>query len=252
MTTEIAGFSLGRSWEAETHEGLLREAVGMTITDTAVAVHLLRHGEVLNHRGDVPITESSAQYAEQVGARLHTDGRDTVVVMCGETRRARETATHLSAGLERAGTAVDGPTVAHALRNPDLYLGGHRVNMVSSHEAFAAQVPGLQAEEVADLDFFPDFVVQPDRIGWWLRHPSPPGEGATPVADRLEAFARSFLNPYRPDRPVVVAVTHSPLLRAVGLRAFGRDIGEPDWVAGLTLGVDHRGDITTTVFSGGG
>lgn len=222
----------------------------MRQTDTVVSVHLLRHGEVLNHRGDVPITETSAKYAEEVGARFHMDSSGTVVVMCGETRRARETATYLSAGLERAGTAVDGPTVAHALRNPDLYLGGHRVNMVSSHEAFAEQVPGLETDEVADLDFFPDFVSQPDRIGWWLRHPAPPGEGAPTVAARLEAFARSFVNPYRPDRSVVVAVTHSPLLRAVGLWAFGRDIGEPDWVAGLTLAVSRDGDVSISLFPG--
>jgi hypothetical protein len=39
---------------------------------------------------------------------------------------------------------------------------------------------------------------------------------------------------------VVVAVTHSPLLRAAGLDFLGRDIGEPPWVSGLlvTVGAD--------------
>lgn len=224
----------------------------MSTAGAKVRLYLLRHGEVDSHRGDVPITRAAREQAEEVGARLAGDLVGGVCVMTGETRRARETAEHLCKGLASEGVRVDGPIVAHALRNPDLYMAGYRVNMVSSHEAFAAQVPGVDAEDIADLDFFPDFVVQEDRIGWWLTHQNPPGEGASEIAARIETFARSLLNPYREDRPVVIAVTHSPLLRAVALSELEHDIGEPPWISGLALDIDASGEIAATLFTGDG
>lgn len=221
-------------------------------TPSAVRLYLLRHGEVDSHRGDVPITPAAREQAKDVGARLAADLVGGAWVLTGETRRARETAEHLCSGLKGAGAVVDGPTVAHALRNPDLFLAGYRVNMVSSHEAFAAQVPGVDTDDIAELDFYPQFVVEKDRVGWWLQHPSPPGEGAPEIAARIEAFARSLLNPYREDRSSVVAVTHSPLLRAVALQQLGSDIGEPAWVSGLVMDIAPAGAITTSPFLGGG
>ncbi len=88
------------------------------------------------------------------------------------------------------GGIVIGPKVAFALRNPDLYLAGVRVNMVSSADALAEQVDGLSAEDVAFSGFFPTFFDSPDRIGWWLAHPSPPGEHARSVAARVESICR--------------------------------------------------------------
>lgn len=213
-----------------------------------VRLFLLRHGEVESYWGDVPITPSAVEQAVEVGTRLTGSIKGAVTVLSGETRRARETAEHVSRGMRSINGEVEGPTVAHALRNPDLYLAGHRVNMVSTPEALAVQVPGLDPSDVAPLDFFPQFIDEEDRIGWWLRHPDPPGEDAVAVAARIRSFARSFHNPYRPDRSVVVAVTHSPLLRAVGLDALGDDIGEPDWVAGLVMDIDRSGAIATARF----
>lgn len=224
----------------------------MTSAEARVRLYLLRHGEVDSHRGDVPITADARVQATEMGSRLAMEITGGVCVMTGETRRARETAEHISKGLAGAGVSVDGPIVAHALRNPDLYMAGYRVNMVSSHEAFAAQVPGVDAKDIADLDFFPDFVAQEDRIGWWLAHQNPPGEGATEIAARIETFARSFVNPYRQDRSVVFAITHSPLLRATALSELGRDIGEPPWISGLALDIDASGEISTTLFTGDG
>lgn len=215
-----------------------------------VRVYLLRHGEVSSHGGDVPITSAARKQAADTGSWLAACVPGVIAVLCGETRRAQETAEHLREGIEKGGGGTEGPTVAHALRNPDLYLAGYRVNMVSSHDAFAAQVPGLEAGEVADLDFYSQFVAAPDRIGWWLQHADPPGEGASSVAARIRAFARSLTNPYRPERRVFAAVTHSPLLRAVGLDALGYDIGEPDWISGLVLEVDVSGEIDTIRFPG--
>jgi broad specificity phosphatase PhoE len=203
-----------------------------------VLLYLLRHGEVTSHRGDVPITAGAEREAFEVGRGIGSRERRPIEVLSGETRRAIDTATHLARGVVEAGGEVVGPKVAFALRNPDLYLAGARVNMVSSPDALADQVDGLSAGDVASLGFFPEFIASSDRIGWWLTHTSPPGEDARSVAARVGAFAASLVDriPGRPE--VVVAVTHSPLLRAVGLDLLGRDIGEPPWLSGLLVSVD--------------
>jgi len=215
-----------------------------------VHLYLLRHGEVESHRGDVPITSAALEQASEVGARLAGIEEGPFLLLSGDTRRALQTAENLAEGLRRSGASVEGPTVAHALRNPDLFLAGVRIDMVSSAEALATQVPGLTAEEVASLDFYPRFFVESDRIGWWLRHDSPPGEGAAAIAERVRSFARSLTDRPYARRPVVVAVTHSPLLRAVALDAFGEDIGEPGWISGLLLEVSDSGEIATSLFPG--
>ena len=219
-------------------------------SDEGVRLYLLRHGEVSSHRGDVPITPTAVKQATAVGAQLAQTIERPITLLSGETRRTMETAEHIAHGLRHSAGAVQGPKVAHALRNPDLYVSGQRVNMVSSPESLAAQVAGLHPDDVADLHFFPQFIRESDRIGWWLKHPSPPGEDAMTVAARIRAFAQSFLNPYRSDHAVIVAVTHSPLLRAVGLEGLGHDIGEPGWLSGLILEVDRSGSIATSLFQG--
>lgn len=201
-------------------------------------LYLLRHGEVASHRGDVPITEGAERQAHAVGVWFgeHEDG--PIRVLAGETKRALDTATHLARGVMDAGGKASGPEVAFALRNPDLYVNGVRVNMVSSAETLAAQVEGLTADDVAGLDFFPDFFASPDRIGWWLTHENPPGETAAQVATRMTQFIASLSDPTEAYSEVVVAITHSPLLRVVGLDHLGRDIGEPPWITGLLLTVE--------------
>jgi broad specificity phosphatase PhoE len=216
-----------------------------------VRLYLLRHGEIISHLGDVPITAAAEEEAFAVGKGLGLRERVPITVLSGETRRAMDTASHLTRGVVDAGGQVIGPKVAFALRNPDLYVAGVRVNMVSSADALAEQVEGLSAGDVASLEFFPTFFDSPDRIGWWLAHPSPPGEDARSVAARVEAFVASLIDPV-PDRPeVVVAVTHSPLLRAVALASLGHDIGEPPWVSGLLMVVDDDRNATAEVFDPG-
>ncbi len=209
---------------------------------------LLRHGEVLSHHGDVSITSEGAQHAFEVGASLPERFGDLFHLLSGETSRARETASHIARGIKEAGGSTTGPEVAHALRNPDLYLGGERVNMVSSHQALADQVEWLETDDVATLDFYPQFIGESDRIGWWLGLENPPGEGAEEVAKRLVEFARSFSNPIRPERGVFVAVTHSPLLRSFGLHTLGRDIGEPAWVSGFLIEIAADGSLASSRF----
>jgi broad specificity phosphatase PhoE len=211
-------------------------------------LYLLRHGEVTSHRGDVAITDAAEQQAFAVGQSFGVDEEGPIRVLSGETRRAKDTAFCFSQGVAEAGGQVLGPEVAFALRNPDLYLNGTRVNMVSSAEALADQVPRLSPEDVASIDFFPDFFASPDRIGWWLEHESPPGEDATALAVRVRSFAASLVDPV-PDRTeVVVAVTHSPLIRAAGLDLLGYDIGEPQWVSGLLVTVSDDGSLSAELF----
>lgn len=217
-----------------------------------VRLYLLRHGQVTSHRGDVPITPDAERHAFDVGQRLGGREKGAILVLSGETRRAADTAAHLAKGVTDVGGTVIGPRVAFALRNPDLYLAGTRVDMVSSAEALASQVDGYVAADVEDVGFFPEFFASPDRIGWWLSHESPPGENAAAIAARLRTFARSLADPIPGDPGAVVAVTHSPLLRALGLELMGEDIGEPPWVSGLLIEVGPDGFMSAVVFPGEG
>ena len=210
-------------------------------------LYLLRHGEVTSHRGDVPITADAERQAFEVGKGFGLRDLQPIKVLSGETRRAKDTAAHLARGVVAAGGAVLGPEVAFALRNPDLYVAGVRVNMVSSADSLAEQVEGLSVEHVASLDFFPEFFASPDRIGWWMAHESPPGEDARSVAIRFRSFAASLIDSLPGSPDIVVAVTHSPLLRAVGLDFLGRDIGEPRWVSGLVVSVEGAQKISVEV-----
>lgn len=194
---------------------------------------LLRHSEVDSHRGDVPITPHGADIATRVGRSLGRRSSGFLLLLSGETRRARETAAAIADGARDAGAQVAGPTVAFALRNPDLYLAGVRVDMVSTPATMAEQVPGLSEHAAATAPFFDGWYTADDRVGYWLRHPDPPGDDADTVLRRIEAFARSFTDAGADGPQTVVAVTHSPVLRACALADLDDDPGEPAWVAGV-------------------
>ncbi|MCH1867821.1 histidine phosphatase family protein [Nocardioides sp. CFH 31398] len=198
---------------------------------------LLRHAEVDGHRGDVPITEAGAARAREVGAWLSAEGDVPVQVLYGGTRRTRETAEALVAGWREARdeNSPPEPRDAFALRNPDLYLAGERVTMVSSPEAFATQTASATPDDVTASGFFSTWLSHPDRVGWWVAHAAPPGDTAAQVADRVAAFAASLTDVPGWRGRTVVAVTHSPVLRAVALRAEGGDPGEPPYVAGYEI-----------------
>lgn len=204
---------------------------------------LLRHSEVESHRGDVPITDKGVQIAHDVGRHLAARGDRRIRLISGGTRRAQETASAVAEGARQSGAEVVEDGVAFALRNPDLYMAGVRVDMVSSAEKFAEQVPGLEAEDVLRVDFFREWLTVPDRVGWWVAHRTPPGDDAAAVARRIRAFAGSLCD--RPDdADAVVAITHSPVLRACALEVTGSDPGEPNWLAGLQAGIAEDGETT--------
>ncbi len=209
---------------------------------------LLRHGEVVSHQGDQPLTPAGRQQARDAGRRLAGLELGSVRLLSGGTLRTRETAALGGEGLAAGGLAVHGPEVAFALRNPDLYLAGARVDMVSSPQAFADQVPGLSADDVLAVPFFSGWFGAPDRIEWWVRHPAPPGDDAAGVGARLAAFAASLgdAGPGAPD--TVIGVTHSPLLRAVSLTFAGVDPGEPPHLTGFGLDLLPDGAVRAAAF----
>ena len=138
----------------------------------------MRHGEVESHRGDHPLTEAGREQASGPAAGWRRRA-GSVRLLSGATRRARETAESASGpGWWRPthSVHVTAPQVAFALRNPDLYLAGERVDMVSSAEAFAAQVPGMSPEEVLAVPFYSGFLGAPDRIAHWVDSARPPGD----------------------------------------------------------------------------
>ncbi len=110
-----------------------------------------------------------------------------------------------------------------AIRNPDLYVAGQRVEMVSSVEALAEQLaaPSVDPETLSKHPFFSEFWASPDRIGYWVEHPDPPGEDTAAVARRQMTFALSL--PGVPKNTAVryVLSTHSPVLRAILLCYLG-------------------------------
>jgi broad specificity phosphatase PhoE len=204
---------------------------------TIPALVLLRHGEVASHRGDVPLTRTGRVQAERAGRLLAQLHADRAWILAGPTLRAQQTAFLVVHGLTSANRAsqVTGPTVTSALRNPDLYLAGHRVDMVSTAAAFAAQLPGVTEEQVTGISFYANFLTSADRIGYWLHHDNPPGDTVAAVAARMHRFAASLGDA----RPVdlAIGITHSPVLRALSMHYQGKDPGEPDYLGGYCVGM---------------
>jgi broad specificity phosphatase PhoE len=226
---------------------------------------LVRHGATSSHRGDVPLSHQGRQQAERFGRRIAALGLGGVRVLTGSTQRTRQTGLLLVHGLTSIdpSAAVTGPRVSFALRNPDLYLAGERVDMVSSAAAFLEQAPGVTEADLAALPFYARFLDSPDRIGWWLHHEHPPGDDAAAVTARMVAFAASLGDTgghrdqddhagqggqggHGPD--TVLGVTHSPVLRALALRLLGSDPGEPDHLSGFALHLDAAGDAHLEAF----
>lgn len=208
-------------------------------------LYLLRHSIVASHQGDVPLTPAGIAIARATGGRLAAAHR-RIRLLYGSTLRARQTAEAIAEGAAESGFEALPPKEAFALRNPDIYVAGTRVNLVSSPEAFAGQVDGLSAEDAARVPFIQGFLGAKDRVGWWLRQIDPPGEDAAAVAKRIAAFAAS-LSDNPEDRATVVAITHSPVLRACALDILGRDPGEPDWVAGIRVSIEGDRQIRMTM-----
>jgi broad specificity phosphatase PhoE len=216
----------------------------------------VRHGKVESHRGDVPLTAEGIRQAEAFGQRLRQElvPGEIVSFLYAPTRRARETATVIhntvAAVLDdatRQQYRLLSPTEHWAIRNPDIYVAGTRIDLVSSAEALAEQLPpgSLRPMELWQLPFLRGFWSEPDRIGYWVNHPNPPGEDADTVARRLLTFARSFLDLPREQPRRYICVTHSTTMRAF-LRRYllGKDPGEPGYLESVDLSFAPDGSLT--------
>jgi broad specificity phosphatase PhoE len=220
-------------------------------SDGPVTVSFYRHGEVASHRGDVPLTDRGMRDAEAAGERLAEmlEPESEVALRYAPTRRTLQTLEALRRGAHRAlgpGSSVrfGEPQVEPAIRNPDLYVAGTRVEMVSSVDALAAQLPegALTPDEVASNRFFARFWAEPDRIGFWLHDDDPPGERSPDVARRLFMFARSLTDGAATAARRYVLVTHSGPIRAL-LREFvlSEDPGEPEYAEAVHVTIDADG-----------
>ncbi|MEH7388424.1 histidine phosphatase family protein [Bacillus sp. JJ1521] len=219
-------------------------------------VHFVRHGEVASHQGDVPITEDGAKFARKIGALFGEKimNSEKVTFLYASTNRTRQTAEMMRKGIldklqERELEEVDlsEPTVEDAIRNPDIYLGGLRVEMVSTPEALAEQTKsvGLNVNHVKTVPFWPQFWESPDRIGYWLGFDDPPGENTLTVARRLMKFAESLEALPGDETRRFICVTHSPVLRAfLNTYLLEKDLGEPEYCETIDMTYESDGSCT--------
>ena len=215
------------------------------MASTLTRLILLRHGEVASHRGDIPVTEAGLKHAVRTGKALGASLEGPLKVLYGGTRRTRETAEAIMHGIAEA-DRVEGPEDSFALRNPDMWLAGTRVNMVSSAATLAQQVPGMSEEQAAANHWWTHFFDAPDRIGWWLQQHEPPGETSAELATRILRFARSMADPGPVRGRTVIGVTHSPVLRSVLLVGGCGDPGELPYVTGADVCVGPEGTMHIT------
>ncbi|MEM9318939.1 MAG: histidine phosphatase family protein [Pseudomonadota bacterium] len=185
----------------------------------------------------MPITDDAQADIDAAVPRIKALGSaDAAFLFLGtQTHRARQTAEIL-----RLAIAPNSPEVvpAFALRNPDIHLAGSRVEMGSTAEFFAEQCEhiAMTPADVLAHPFYCGFLEAPDRIEFWVKHATPPGEDAAAVARRVLHFAQSFAAAPGDTDLVVACVTHSPVLRAILIEGLGiPDPGEPNWVEQIEL-----------------
>jgi broad specificity phosphatase PhoE len=219
-----------------------------------LAFWFFRHAEISSHRGDLPATSAGLVRAEEVGRALAGSCPEgaRVAFLHAPTIRTVQTAEALRRGLRDAlpascGVDLREPAVERAIRNPDVYVAGHRVEMVSSFDAVAEQLPAgaMTRDELERHEFFSRFIASPDRIGMWVADDDPAGERADEVAWRFWTWARSVRDTERPYPRRFVCVTHSGPLRAIVRRyVLGDDPGEPEYVEAVELAFDEDGSAT--------
>ncbi|KAA9008112.1 histidine phosphatase family protein [Histidinibacterium aquaticum] len=217
----------------KTHTGRSDAEVGTT------TLWLIRHAKVSSHQGDQPLSEDALGPVDATAKKIKAayEPGQTMSFHSTRTKRSQQTADALR---DRVAPGEPDAGPAWGLRNPDLYLFGSRVEMVSTAQAFADQVEPMagwhaDADSVLTQPFFEGFLAAPDRIEYWLAHEKPPGETAADVAGRVGHFARSLNRPGGAGHHAV-CVTHSPVMRAVLIGWLGLpDPGEPEWVEPIAL-----------------
>jgi broad specificity phosphatase PhoE len=211
---------------------------------STVRVHWVRHGKIASHRGNVPLIDEGVAQARERGRLLaeNLSAGEIVHFMHAPTLRTRQTVEEIRASMDEAlGPSGDANLLKvseqWAIRNPDLYVASQRVEMVSSADALAEQLsaPPVGPEALSEHPFFREFWASPDRIGYWVEHPDPPGEDTVAVARRQMTFAMSLAE--RPENKPIryILSTHSPVLRAILLCYTEEDPGEPGYLEPIDL-----------------
>jgi broad specificity phosphatase PhoE len=223
---------------------------------STVKIHWLRHGKIASHRGNVPLTEEGLAQARARGRELAEDisSGELVHFMYAPTLRTRQTIEEVRASMGEVLGSDSGVELLEvseqwAIRNPDMFVAGQRVEMVSSVEALAEQLstPPVDPETLANHPFFSRFLASSDRIGYWVEHPDPPGEDTVAVARRQMTFATSLLDKQEDRLVRYVLATHSPVLRAILLCYLGEDPGEPGHLEPIDLTLS-RGEAPKLCF----
>jgi broad specificity phosphatase PhoE len=190
------------------------------------------------------LTEEGLAQARERGRVLAEDISPGEVVhfMHAPTLRTQQTVEEVRASMKEAlgsDSSVEILEVSEqwAIRNPDIFVAGQRVEMVSSIEALAEQLsaPPVDSEALANHPFFRAFLASTDRIGYWVEHPDPPGEDTVAVARRQMTFATSLLDKHEDRLVRYILATHSPVLRAILLCYLGEDPGEPGHLEPIEL-----------------
>lgn len=214
-----------------------------------VRVLLLRHGQVANHMSDTPLTSLGTEQSTLAGEWFASSGLIANAVFSGETNRAKDTATSFIEGCRSKGGTIPDNDVTMALRNPDLYLGGHRINMGQGSEWLAEQAASVVPADVEAQSWYTGLMEADDRVGYWLEHANPPGDTARAVGERIDVFARSCADVPGWRGGTVVAVTHSPVLRAVRFHHWGDFSREPPFLHGYSLELRENGSLSLSEFA---
>lgn len=222
----------------------------MSDNDQSVRLLLIRHGRVAHHRGDVPLTDLGVAQSEAAGRWFGSEGIEVAGLLSGETLRTRDTADRFVAAYRGASDLpVPDPVISFGLRNPDLYLGGHRINLGEGAPFLASQVAGVDEAAVEQSAFYGGLLTAKDRVGYWLEHGNVPGETAHDVGRRVDVLARSLVDVAAWRGKTVVAMTHSPVLRAVRLHHEGFYSKEPPFLHGYSLVASPQGAVTFEEFA---
>ncbi|MEO6012519.1 MAG: histidine phosphatase family protein [Devosia sp.] len=227
----------------------------------ATTLHILRHGKVDSHRGDVPLAADAGVDIAKAAALIAVtvEPGEKISFFTTTTRRSKDTAAQVRAFLaERFGStiSIEPPREEWALRNPDLFLAGQRVEMVSTPEAMAVQLPEgtITPAQVDAVPFYHSFFSSKDRIGFWMQHANPPGEDTRAVARRVLHFCKSLSDAGGSNDRRIICVSHSPVMRAlIANYVSDHDPGEPAWVEAVNVTIvpretsfEFRGTVKTT------
>ena len=122
--------------------------------DAPLWVHWVRHAKVASHQGNLPLTDEGRKQVEDAWRQF--SGKllpgEVVSLLHAPTRRTHETALILYSSVVETPDYVEQPQVylsppaEHwAIRNPDIYVAGVRIELVSTAEAVIEQLPPSRA-----------------------------------------------------------------------------------------------------------